>query len=91
MENFLDAILDKKREAEAHGFTLDIIVLHQDFYGTMMGAVGQLKKASEAFTLHQNPKEKERKDIYLHGIKVLWSNSRLPPRQAWYRYSGGKT
>lgn len=89
MEEFLNAIQDKKRTAEAHGFRLTLIVLHQSFYDTLMGAVGQLKKASDAFEIRQDPKEEERKDIYLHGVKVLWSGNRLPARQVWYRYSGG--
>ena len=88
MSDFLDAMLDKKRTAEAKGFKMDLIVLHQDFYPVLMGAVGQLKNASDAFEIRQCPKEEERKDIYLHGVKVMWSNNRLPAREAWYRYSG---
>lgn len=87
MDRFLDAILERKRAAEAYGMRLDIIVLHREFYDTLMGALGQSSKASQAFELKQCRKESERKDIYLHGIKVMWSGDRLPRRQAWYRYT----
>lgn len=90
MAEFLAAILDKRREAEAHEMQLDLIVLHQDFYGVLMQALGTVKEASAAFELRQCKKEPERRDIYLHGVKVMWSGNRLPARQAWYRYSNPK-
>lgn len=90
MKEFLDAILDKKREAEAHDLQLDLVVLHQEFHEVLMTAVGTMKLASDAFELRQCEKESERRDIYLHGVKVMWSGNRLPARQAWYRYSNRK-
>lgn len=87
LNNFLDGILDKKREAEAMGFRLDLIVLHRNFYETLMRAVATEKAASGAFKLVQHPKEEERKDVYLYDVKVMWSGNRLPVRQVWFRYS----
>lgn len=84
---FLDSILDKKREAEARGFRLDLIVLHVDFYDTLMRAIATERAASSSFKLVQNPHEEERKDVYLYDVKVMWSGNRLPTRQVWFRYS----
>ena len=86
-KDFLDAILDRKRAAEAYGMKLDLMVLHRDFYDTLMASLGSNKQLSDAFELRQCPKEEERKDIYLHGVKVMWSGNRLPTNQVWYRYS----
>lgn len=88
MSNFLDHVLAKKRDAEAMGWKMDLIILHQGFYDTLMGAVATDRQTSDAFELRQDPNEEERKDIYLHGVKVMWSNNRLPAREVWYRYSG---
>jgi hypothetical protein len=87
MNEFLEAIREKKRDAEVHGMKLDLIILHQEFYGVLMQAVGTMKPAAEAFEVRQHPRNEDRKDIYLHGVKVMWSGNRLPARQAWYRYS----
>ncbi len=84
---FLESILDKKREAEALGFRLDLIVLHVDFYDTLMKAMATEKAASGAFRLVQNQRDEERKDVYLYDVKVMWSGNRLPTRQVWFRYS----
>ena len=87
MDDFLNNILDRKRTAEAHGLVLDVMVLHQDFYDTLMKALGASPQASSCFEIRQDPREKDRKDIFLHGVKVMWSGDRMPVRQAWYRYS----
>ena len=87
MKEFLEHVLGLKRNAEARGWKLDLMVLHREFYDTLMTAVGTFKPASDAFELRDG-KEDGRKDIYLHGVKVMWSGNRLPSRQAWYRYSG---
>jgi hypothetical protein len=86
-EQFLDLVLDKKRTAEAHGMRLDIMVLHRDFHDALMKSIGQHKGVSNAFELRQCAKEPERHDIFLHGVKVMWSGGRLPVNQVWYRYS----
>lgn len=87
IDDFLDSVLDKKRTAEAHGMKLEVMVLHQSFYGPLMQAISISPQLAVCYELRQCPKEKERQDVYLHGVKVMWSGDRLPTRQVWYRYS----
>ncbi len=87
LDNFLNGILDKKREAEALGFKLDLIVLHVDSYDMLMKAIATEKAASSSFKLVQNPRNEERKDVYLHDVRVMWSGNRLPTSHVWFRYS----
>jgi hypothetical protein len=87
INDFLDSILDKKRTAEAHGMRLDVMVLHQSFYEPLMKAISISPQLQSCWELRQCPKEPERKDIFLYGVKVMWSGDRLPARQAWFRYS----
>ncbi len=87
MNDFLGAILDKQRSAAAQGMKLDLIVLHRDFYDVLMRAIGTERPAAYAFEIRQCKRDSRRSDIYLHGVKVMWSGSRLPVRQAWFRYS----
>lgn len=87
MNEFLAYVWQKKLDAKAHGMNLDLIVLHRDFHDTLMRAVSTMKVASDAFELRDHPTNKDRKDTYLHGVKVLWAGHRLPAKQAWYLYS----
>lgn len=87
VNDFLDALLDKKRDAEARGMKLDVMVLHQSFHEPLMKALTTSPSASSCFELVQDPSEEERKNIFLHGVKVMWSGNRLPARDVWYRYS----
>lgn len=87
VNDFLNGVLDKKRTAEAHGMRLDIMVLHQSFYEPLMKALTSSPAASSCFELRQDPSEEERRDIFLHGVKVMWSGNRLPASNVWYRYS----
>lgn len=87
IDDFLNQVLDRKRTAAAHGMVMDVMVLHQSFYETLMKALSLSPQASSCFELRQDPREEERQDIFLHGVKVMWSGDRLPVRQAWYRYS----
>ena len=81
----LEAILDKKREAEAHGWKLDLLVFPLAYKDDLFKAVVTEAYAGEAYTLGS---EKDGFPIYLHGIKVLWSGARLPHGQVWFRYRG---
>ena len=90
INDFLDAILDKRRTAEAHDMKLDVIVLHQSFHDPLMKALTISPALDDVWELRQCPKEEERKDIFLHGVKVMWSGGRLPPSHVWYRYSNPK-
>ncbi len=66
---------------------LDVMVLHKSFYEPLMKALSISPQLASAFELRQCPREEERKDIFLHGVKVMWSGDHLPSRDVWYRYS----
>lgn len=85
--DFLDQVYDKKRTAEAHGMKLEVMVLHQDFHDGLMKALATVATYGSSWELRQCPREESRKDIFIHGVKVMWSGSRLPVGQVWFRYS----
>lgn len=85
VKELLDAILDKKREAEAMGWTLDLLVFPLAYKNDLFKAVVTDSACADAYSLGR---EDDGFPIYLHGIKVLWSGSRLPKGQVWYRYRG---
>lgn len=87
VNDFLDSVLDKRRTAEAHGMKLDIMVLHVDFHDPLMKALAISPALQNDWELRQDPNEEERKDLFIHGVKVMWSGNRLPTGQAWFRYS----
>lgn len=87
VSDFLDGVLDKKRTAEAHGMKLEVMVLHVNFHDTLMKALGLSPGLQSCWELRQCPKEEARKDLFLYGVKVMWSGNRLPEREAWFRYS----
>lgn len=87
INDFLDSVLDKKRTAEAHGMRLDIMVLHVGFHDSLMKALGLSPALQSCWELRQDPHEEERKDLFIYGVKVMWSGDRLPANQAWFRYS----
>lgn len=87
VNDFLDSVLDKKRTAEAHGMRLDIMVLHVGFYDPLMKALGLTPAFRDCWELRQGANDEERKDLFIYGVKVMWSGNRLPASQAWFRYS----
>lgn len=90
VNDFMDSVLDKKRTAEAHGMKLEVMVLHVNFHDNLMKALGLVPSLQSTWELRQCGKEEERKDLFLHGVKVMWSGNRLPENQVWYRYSNPK-
>lgn len=87
VNDFLNEVQDKQRTAEAYGMKLDVMVLHVSFHDPLMKALTLSPSCRDAWELKQCAKEEERKDLFLYGVKVMWSGDRLPARQVWYRYS----
>ncbi len=82
--DFLDNIESRKRDAAALGSKLDLIVLPKSFADTIAKAA--VKEDLSDYDFHVS----ESGNVYLVGVKVLWSSSRLPASQAWFRYSNSR-
>ncbi len=85
LRGLLEAILQKKRDAEAHGWILDVVVMPEKYSDALLKAVTTQTWAGDAYTLGS---KEDGYPIHLHGVKVMWSASRLPFGQVWYRYRG---
>ena len=90
MTAFLDMVLEKKLDARAKGYNLDLMVLHREFQNVLFTAVATEVETIPAYKLVTH--DDGRNDVYLHGVKILWSGGRLPRGQVWFRYigNGGK-
>lgn len=78
---FLADILTRKDDASAIGMRMDLIVLPLSFAQIINKAAIQEDLADDEYRISETG------NVYLLGIKVLWSNGRLPAGQAWFRYS----
>jgi len=73
----------KKREAEAFGTKIDLVVLP-------FAVEDMLFKAALKESLATNEYSMGERYVYLLEIPVMFSKDRLPWGQCWLRYSGGK-
>ncbi len=79
-KEFLDKIQDRQDEALARGCRIDLVVL--PLQAAQMIAT-QARK--EGLSDHDFWVSKTG-NIFLCGIRVMWSSGRLPEGQAWFRY-----
>ncbi len=81
-KEFLQKIQERQDDAIELGCRIDLVVLP-------LGAAVVIQAASikEDLGDHEYWVSKNN-HVYLCGIRVLWSNSRLPNDQAWFRYRG---
>lgn len=78
---FLANIETRKKDALGIGATLDLIVLPQSFADIIAKAAIKEDLTDYEFRVSDTG------NVFLVGVKVLWSNARLPAGQAWFRYS----
>lgn len=81
---FLNNIEVRKTDANEIGMKLDLLVLPRDFADIMSKAA--VKEDLTEYEFHVS----DAGNVYLVGVKVLWSGSRLPDGHCWFRYSRKK-
>ena len=83
----VDKIHDRKRDAEARGWVLEMVVLPRSWSNTLNRAVLLYKPSGDVYSIVGSGRGCGE---YILGVKILWSEKRLPPNQVWWRYKGDK-
>lgn len=83
-KEFLQNIEVRKSDAAEIGMKLDLLVLPREFADIMSRAAVKEDLSDYEFRVSDTG------NVYLVGVKVLWSGGRLPQGQCWFRYSRKK-
>ena len=89
MQDFLDGVLEKKLDARAKGYEMDLMVLHTEFKYVLFGALPEYEGHNgQPGAIRTQVHLDGRMDVYIYGVKVMWSQARLPKGQVWFRLNG---